>query len=105
MHWSLLTSPVFRIVTHMNTQRKPRGPVQGRNDPDPKKTGQNLREARIARGVTQREMAEALGYSAHNGVTHLEAGTRILSDTDLRVAADFLGIAPSVIRQSVKAAR
>jgi transcriptional regulator with XRE-family HTH domain len=88
----------------MTTTRKPRGPRPGSEDPDPTTTGENLRAIRIARGFTQRQIAEELGYSAHNGWTHIESGRSIISDTDLRTVASFMGVAPSVIRNP-KAAR
>lgn len=100
----LKTSSMFPKLTCMATY-KSRGPKPAYTDPDPKTTGENLRRIRIAHGLTQREMARALGYSAHNGWTHIESGRSVLSDTDLKKAATFLGVAPSVIRPTVKAGR
>ena len=80
------------------TTTKKRGPRPRHNDPDPATTGENLRAVRLSRGISQKQLADALGYTTHVGVTHMESGRRGMSDAQLRVAADFLGVAPSVIR-------
>lgn len=54
---------------------------------------QALRQARIARGLTQAELADAVG-SAQSGISRLEAGNlNALSDDKIRQIADVLGVA------------
>lgn len=86
------------------TIEKKRGPRPRHNDPDPAATGENLRAVRLSRGISQKQLANALGYTTHVGVTHMESGRRGMSDAQLRAAADYLGVAPSVIRPHTKAA-
>jgi len=92
---------MFRNVGSMETIKK-RGPRPRHNDPDPTTTGENLRAARLSRGVTQSELATALGYRTHVMVARIESGFRGMTDKRLHDAAAFLGVAPSVIRQPAK---
>ncbi|MDQ5860635.1 MAG: helix-turn-helix domain-containing protein [Actinomycetota bacterium] len=87
----------------MTTTEKPRR--YRHNDPDPVTTGANLRRARIDRGITQRQLAEALGYKTPVMVTHIEQGIRGMHEDRLIVAARFLGVSPTVIRKPAKATK
>lgn len=87
----------------MTTEQKPRR--YQHNDPDPVTTGKNLRAIRIDRGITQRQLAEAIGYTTPVMVTHIEKGLRGIHEDRLIVAAKFLGVAPSVIRKPSRAKR
>lgn len=84
------------------TTTKRRGPRPRHNDPDPATTGENLRAVRLSRGITQAELATALGFTSHVGVTHIETGYRGMTDKRLNEAAAYLGVAPSVIRPPAK---
>lgn len=88
----------------MTTAAKP-GRWSRHNDPDPTTTGANLRAVRVDRGITQRQLAEALGYKTPAAVTHIEQGIRGMNDKLLLQAAAFLNVAPAVIRKPAKATR
>ena len=52
--------------------------------------GEKLRTLRLRRGMTLRELAEALGYTAHGHISEMESGKRIPKvSLVLKVAALF----------------
>lgn len=89
----------------MTTEKKPRRSRVRHNDPDPVRTGENLRAVRVDRGITQSQLAEALGFKSHCAVTHIESGYRGMTEKRLLEAAQFLNVAPSVIRKPSKVTR
>lgn len=88
----------------MTTEQKPRR-WSRHNDPDPTRTGANLRALRVDRGVTQRQLAEALGYKTPAAITHIEQGIRGMNEKLLKEAAAFLNVAPTAIRKTSKGTR
>src|ERR1700682_6527220 len=54
--------------------------------------GAQIREAREAAGLSQRDLAETLGYSSAATVSYLEAGDRRITVADIRQIADVLGV-------------
>jgi transcriptional regulator with XRE-family HTH domain len=63
-------------------------------DPIDLEVGHNLRQARLARAITQSELADALGVSFQQ-VQKYERGANRLSASRLVRAAHFLGLAAS----------
>lgn len=51
-----------------------------------------IREARIAAGLTQEQVAEALGYKSRQAPQRWELGARPVPDEKKRALANLLGI-------------
>ena len=68
------------------------------NDHDLASTGAKIRDLRISRGVTQPQLAEALGFKQHSSIANIEAGRRAISDSKLIKAARFLSFDPRSVR-------
>jgi transcriptional regulator with XRE-family HTH domain len=62
-----------------------------------KLVGRNLRQIRVDRDLTQRELAAALGYSNQCTISHIETGRKYLHGEQLESAARFLGVTPEQI--------
>jgi transcriptional regulator with XRE-family HTH domain len=62
-----------------------------------KLVGRNLRQIRIDRDLTQRELAAALGYSNQCSISHIETGRKFLQGEQLETAARFLGVSSDAI--------
>lgn len=62
-----------------------------------KLVGRNLRQIRVDRDLTQRELAAALGYSNQCTISHIETGRKYLHGEQLASAARFLGVSPEEI--------
>lgn len=67
-------------------------------------TGERIKQARVARGVSQAELATAVGVS-NSYLSHIEAGRRPVSDTILSQIAAALGIDPKRLQDGVPADR
>lgn len=52
--------------------------------------GKRIREARDAAGLSQRELAEKLGYESSTAVSYLESGERKVSVVDLEKLSKIL---------------
>lgn len=52
--------------------------------------GQALKEARLAKDMTQTELAEKLGYSSAMTISHFENGTRPIRTSELIRASQIL---------------
>jgi transcriptional regulator with XRE-family HTH domain len=52
--------------------------------------GQRIRDAREAVGISQRELAEKLGYESATAISYIEAGERKVSVVDLELIAQIL---------------
>lgn len=58
----------------------------------PKRFGEKLRVLRLQRGLTLRELAEALGYDAHVYINLVETGKKSPSLTLVMRAAAFFNV-------------
>ena len=56
--------------------------------------GQKIKEVREAKGITQKQLGEYLGYSAM-GISYFEQGVREVKVSDLQKMATFFGKDPS----------
>lgn len=56
--------------------------------------GENLRKLRQARGITQEELSEKLGYSSRSSINKIEAGDRDMPRSKIEQAAKILGVSP-----------
>lgn len=65
--------------------------------------GRNLRQIRIDKDLTQRELAAALGYSNQCTISHIETGRKFLHGEQLATAARFLGVTPAEITLGLEA--
>ena len=52
--------------------------------------GEKIREAREAKGMTQKELGDFLEYS-HMGISHFEKGVREMKISDIEKLAKFFG--------------
>ena len=57
-----------------------------------RRLGEKLRHLRQARGLTVRELAEALGYSGHSHLSDIETGKREPRASFIVKIADFYGV-------------
>ncbi len=57
-----------------------------------KNFGKKLRRLRVGRGLTLKELARALGYSAHGHISELEAGKKAPTVEFVIKAADLFGV-------------
>lgn len=53
--------------------------------------GANIREARESAGLSQKQLAEMLGYESATAISYLESGERKVSIVDLEKMAGILG--------------
>lgn len=73
--------------------------------------GARIREARIARGLSQQALADALGFDSATSISLIESGDRKISIVDLEKTADalneeleyFLGSRGSGVKVSFRA--
>ena len=56
--------------------------------------GENLRKLRQARGITQEELSEKLGYSSRSSINKIESGDRDMPRSKIEQAAKILGVSP-----------
>lgn len=56
--------------------------------------GENLRKLRIARGITQEELSDKLGYSSRSSINKIEAGERDMPRSKVEQASKILGVSP-----------
>lgn len=56
--------------------------------------GENLRKLRQARGITQEELSEKLGYSSRSSINKIEAGDRDMPRSKIELASKILGVSP-----------
>jgi len=57
--------------------------------------GQKIRELRIARGLTQEQLASLSGYNSKAGICKIEKGERDIPQRRLVDIAKALGVSPS----------
>lgn len=60
--------------------------------------GAAIRQARIAAGMSQQALAEAVGYRGKSSIAHIEAGRKRLYAADLLKIARVLGIDLNALR-------
>ena len=60
--------------------------------------GQAIRQAREAAGLSQQQLAEAVGYRGKSSIAHIEAGRKRLYADDLLKIARALGIDLNALR-------
>jgi transcriptional regulator with XRE-family HTH domain len=53
--------------------------------------GKKIREARESAGLSQKDLAEKLGYETSTAISYMEAGERKVSVVDLEKIAELLG--------------
>jgi len=63
----------------------------------PKNFGKKLRHLRIRDGLTLKELAQALGYSAHGHISELEAGKKVPTVVFVLRVADLFGVSTDVL--------
>ena len=56
--------------------------------------GENLRKLRIAKGITQDELAKKLGYTNRSSINKIEVGGRDMPRSKIELAAKILGVSP-----------
>lgn len=59
-----------------------------------KKYGQNLRRLREARGMSQEELAKALGYTNRSSINKIEIGRSNIPTEKIQLTAQILGVSP-----------
>lgn len=59
-----------------------------------KKYGQNLRRLREARGMSQEELAKALGYTNRSSINKIEIGRSSIPTEKIQRTAQVLGVSP-----------
>jgi len=59
-----------------------------------KKYGQNLRRLREARGMSQEELAKALGYTNRSSINKIEIGRSSIPTEKIQLTAQILGVSP-----------
>lgn len=67
-------------------------------------TGERIKQARVARGISQNELAASVGMS-NSYLSHIEAGRRQVSDAIRIQIAEALGIDPKQLDEGVPADR
>jgi transcriptional regulator with XRE-family HTH domain len=64
--------------------------------PQPIRTfGQNMREQRLQRGITQEQLAEKMGYERQNGVSKLETSESLPEPATIKRVAKAIGCTPA----------
>ena len=61
------------------------------------KIGENIRRLRIARGLTQEELAQRVGYTSKSTINKIEQGVNELTQNKIAKFAEALSTSPSVI--------
>lgn len=56
--------------------------------------GQNLRRLRLARGMSQEELAKALGYTNRSSINKIEIGRSSIPSDKIARTAEVLGVSP-----------
>lgn len=56
--------------------------------------GKNLRRLRIERGMSQDELAKAIGYNNRASINKIEMGHNIIPTDKIQLTADVLGVSP-----------
>ena len=56
--------------------------------------GQNLRKLRIAKGITQDELATKLGYTSRSTINKIESGRSDMPRSKVEQASKILGVSP-----------
>lgn len=56
--------------------------------------GEKIKQARIAKGMTQEELGEKLGYKSRSSVNKIETGERDIPRSQLKKIASILGVSP-----------
>lgn len=56
--------------------------------------GENLKQIRISKGVTQEELAKKLGYSSRSSINKIEVGRSDMPRSKIEQAARVLGVSP-----------
>ena len=56
--------------------------------------GEKIRQARIAKGLTQEELAEKLGYKSRSSINKIETGGRDVPRSQLKKIAEILDVSP-----------
>lgn len=59
-----------------------------------KKYGQNLRRLREARGMSQEDLAKALGYTNRSSINKIEIGRSSIPTEKIQLTAQVLGVSP-----------
>ena len=61
------------------------------------KVGENVRRLRIARGLTQEELANRVGYTSKSTINKIEQGVNELTQNKIEKFAEALSTSPSVL--------
>lgn len=59
-----------------------------------RKYGQNLRRLREAKGMSQEELAKALGYTNRSSINKIEIGRSSIPTEKIQLTAQVLGVSP-----------
>jgi len=59
-----------------------------------KRYGENLKRLRIARGMSQEELAKALGYTNRSSINKIEIGRSNIPTDKIARTAEVLGVSP-----------
>lgn len=59
-----------------------------------KKYGQNLKRIRESRGMSQEELAKALGYTNRSSINKIEIGRSSIPTEKIQLTAQVLGVSP-----------
>lgn len=65
-----------------------------------KEIGRRIRELRIAKGMSQEELAKAVGYKSTNSrstINKVEKGQNDISQSRIRIYASVLGVSPTYL--------
>jgi len=79
--------------------KKHRNRQPNHTDNDWERVGATVRLIRTTNGVTQSELATAVGFIRHSSIAQIEAGIKPLTDEKLLKIAEFLGVRPITIRR------
>ena len=59
-----------------------------------KQFGRNLKRLRMAKGMSQEELAKALGYTNRSSINKIEIGRSSIPTDKIKQTADILGVSP-----------
>lgn len=65
-----------------------------------KKYGQNLRRLRQEKGMSQEELAKALGYTNRSSINKIEIGRSSIPTEKIQLTAQVLGVSPLELFES-----